>query len=807
MMAANRPDYDSLAKLSQGIRPDLSLTKRGADLIRGPNALSKLPNSILTNTWPETGSSLDLDFANNRGFVRGSGQGGAMDAVTFTRASSGNWVDNTGTLRTGAGTFTGTANALGNNLVPNPQNFENASWTKTNISVTTNTLASPDSTITAGTFSFSVSATNASCFPASFSIVSGTTYTFSVYAKQGSWKYFRPGRVTGSAFPAPGTWWFDLDAGTFNGSLSSGWTNQSITPVGNGWYRCSISATANANGSDSIGLVLTDASGNLTFTGSGNLFFWGAQLEVGASATTYYPTNINAPRFDWASTTQTTPTAGNYTATTTPANSQNLLTYSQDFSNAIWLRTAGTTINSTTVVAPDSTSTAANITINANTNTIYQLWTGTVVSGAYYVFSVYIKSSTNTTINIGTNGRTNSGNNKGRQFTITSSWQRYTYVLQAGANDTGLFVIVGTSDMSLVGGITPPINQNVTLDMWGAQLELAPSSMTPLVANSTCNGLLIEESRTNRILWCRDATQSNWTKTNVTAAKNQTGIDGVANSASTLTASANNGTCIQTITLASGSRTGSVYLKRITGTGNVQVTLDGSTWSTVDLSNGIWNRIVLSGTVTNPCVGVLLATSGDAVAMDYAQVEDGAFVTSPILTTTATATRATESASIGGANFLSFYNYTQWTIYVDGTPLPQDQFAALFAFDNGSGNQQCFYFQKSASALGTPGKHWLMYSLINTTLGNTVQCNILNNSAVVPSKVSFSYQRQIYGAAINGTLYPFVAGLTGTLVYPTVFWIGRRSDGAVWTGPIKRVIYNPRAVTNNSISALTGSQL
>jgi hypothetical protein len=130
----------------------------------------------------------------------------------------------------------------------------------------------------------------------------------------------------------------------------------------------------------------------------------------------------------------------------------------------------------------------------------------------------------------------------------------------------------------------------------------------------------------------------------------------VANAASSLTATADGGTCIQTITLASGSRTGSVYLKRLTGTGAVQVSLDGSTWSTVDLSADEWRRIVLSGTVTNPVVGVRIATSGDSVAMDFGQVEDGAFATSPVLTTVATATRAGETSSIAAENIRTLLN-------------------------------------------------------------------------------------------------------------------------------------------------------
>ena len=104
------------AKLSSGVRANTDLSKRGADLTAGPNTQPKLKAAAWSNTWPAPGATLDLDFANDRGFVRGVGSGKSMDAVTFTRASSGNWVDSSGTLRTGNGAFVGSANASGVNL-------------------------------------------------------------------------------------------------------------------------------------------------------------------------------------------------------------------------------------------------------------------------------------------------------------------------------------------------------------------------------------------------------------------------------------------------------------------------------------------------------------------------------------------------------------------------------------------------------------------------------------------------------------------------------------------------------------------
>lgn len=50
----------------------------------------------------------------------------------------------------------------------------------------------------------------------------------------------------------------------------------------------------------------------------------------------------------------------------------NLLTYSQDFSNAAWLKDAGVTVTSNYAVAPDGTTTASLITTNADNKAIYR---------------------------------------------------------------------------------------------------------------------------------------------------------------------------------------------------------------------------------------------------------------------------------------------------------------------------------------------------------------------------------------------------------------------------------------------------
>lgn len=160
--------------------------------------------------------------------------------------------------------------------------------------------------------------------------------------------------------------------------------------------------------------------------------------------------------------------------------------------------------------------------------------------------------------------------------------------------------------------------------------------------------LLIEaDSATNVVLYNRDLTNAAWVKTNCTAAKDQTGIDNVSNAASSVTATASNATILQTITLASSQQFQSAFVKRITGSGAVSMTMDGgATWTALTLTSS-WVRLPIPAqTLANPSVGFKIATSGDAIAVDFVQNEAGAAWTSPIATTSTAVTRTADDVRL-----------------------------------------------------------------------------------------------------------------------------------------------------------------
>lgn len=131
-------------------------------------------------------------------------------------------------------------------------------------------------------------------------------------------------------------------------------------------------------------------------------------------------------------------------------------------------------------------------------------------------------------------------------------------------------------------------------------------------------------SGTNSLLWNRDLTDAAWTKSaSMTVAKTQTGADGTANSASLLTAGAASQTVSQTVTSTSVQRVFSVDMKRVTGTGQVLLSLDGGTTNT-DVSGSInsstFTQVYATQNNLNPVATITLATSGDQVVVDFCQL-------------------------------------------------------------------------------------------------------------------------------------------------------------------------------------------
>jgi hypothetical protein len=181
------------------------------------------------------------------------------------------------------------------NLLTYSEDFSNVSWTKARGSITSNVTTAPNGTLTADKFIPDTQINPHFIYEGASGITIGNLYNLSVYAKISEWNtvaLFRTDSTIGVSFR--------LDTQTSNILIGTP-TSYSITSVGNGWFRLSVSFPA-TSASDGIQIRVGN---NSLYSIAGNnldgLFLWGAQLNEGTTATEYFPTTtrLNIPRIDY----------------------------------------------------------------------------------------------------------------------------------------------------------------------------------------------------------------------------------------------------------------------------------------------------------------------------------------------------------------------------------------------------------------------------------------------------------------------------------------------------------------------------
>lgn len=183
------------------------------------------------------------------------------------------------------------------------------------------------------------------------------------------------------------------------------------------------------------------------------------------------------------------------------------------------------------------------------------------------------------------------------------------------------------------------------------------------------------------------------------------------------------------------------------------------------------------------------------------QLEQGAFATSAIATAGATATRATDTISLIGTNFSSWYNSTNWTTIVSAVPakIPNQSATlsqSIFEFRVNGGNRILTRINPGSSVITS---YWI------NTLSQPSNSGGYNSSALT-SNTAFKYgmtaSNGSWNLALNGSI--FISGVGGYLITPTELWIGSSpSDFLGFTGWIQRISYYPVVVSNNELISLT----
>jgi len=266
----------------------------------------------------------------------------------FTRTTSATYVGSNGLIQTTPASV---------NLLTYTQEFDNAVWGKSEVTVTANATTAPDGTSTADKL---VESTANSLHTLIRNITTtAVPYTWSCYIKAGERTFaFLYHLETNSGVSIN---LLTGATGTPSGTVAP--TAATVTNAGNGWYRLTMTATATAATNSFRIYTATSLTGSAVYTGDGTsgIFIWGAQLEANTAATTYTRNNggVYPARFDYD------PVTLAPKGILIEEQRTNLFTYSNDFADASWVVLGAKNLVANSTVSPDGGTNASTLTDNS----------------------------------------------------------------------------------------------------------------------------------------------------------------------------------------------------------------------------------------------------------------------------------------------------------------------------------------------------------------------------------------------------------------------------------------------------------
>jgi len=433
------------------------------------------------------------------------------------------------------------------------------------------------------------------------------------------------------------------------------------------------------------------------------------------------------------------------------------------------------------------------VTATANSDTRVRTQIATVV-GKSYILTAELKSMSGT--KVGVANANNSFSYSGNVQELTSTGSYSYYFTPAYTNTSIVFKMFGAST-----------GETFSLD--NVSVKEVTRDNVPRIdyTGGGCPHILAEPQRTNLITFSNDFSNAIWQK--------QAGIVPTYNTTETLSPDGTNNATkfigtgstgvFKSSVSVSGNISRSVYLKSVSGTTTAKFkdpnATGGATPVNLTITNE-WQRFKLIGDNGTAFQGLWIDDiTSDGLYMWGAQLEEGSYATSIILTSGSTVTRNQDQFSRDGIG--SLIGQTEGTFFIElSKPVLNFSTQSLISLNNAASNSDA---NSIAIGFDTGDDFFIRLQSNNVLVFQETETNADANTFY---KVAISYKSGESLMYLNGSpLTPTSGNLSNAFTFAVILdnlSFDFRGDGALpFFGKVKQLQVYKTALTDTQLAALT----